>query len=406
MQFSNLAMNLKASEIRELLKLTTMPEIISFAGGLPAPELFPTEDLKKVDEAVLTKEGQAALQYGTTEGYTPLREQIAGRMKKSFMVDCTPENIVITSGSQQGLSLLAQIFLNPGDVVLVESPTYLGAINAFKLCGPEFVEVPTDDKGIIPEELEKILAKYGDRVRMMYVIPEFQNPTGITWPMERRKAFMDIINRYDFPVLEDDPYGELRFDGDKVPSLKSMDTKGNIIFLGSFSKILMPGLRIAWMVADPVIIDKVVKLKQAVDLQSSSFGQRQTSFFIDMYDLDAHVAKIKELYKKRRDLMCDSMKEYFPEGITFTYPEGGLFTWVTLPEGMDAKELMPKVLAKNVAYVPGGPFYPHGGNANHFRLNYSNMPEERIVEGIKRLAEVLKEEKEGCLVSCFKLNHY
>ena len=234
MQFSNLAMNLKASEIRELLKLTTMPEIISFAGGLPAPELFPTEDLKKVDEAVLTKEGQAALQYGTTEGYTPLREQIAGRMKKSFMVDCTPENIVITSGSQQGLSLLAQIFLNPGDVVLVESPTYLGAINAFKLCGPEFVEVPTDDKGIIPEELEKILAKYGDRVRMMYVIPEFQNPTGITWPMERRKAFMDIINRYDFPVLEDDPYGELRFDGDKVPSLKSMDTKGNIIFLGSF----------------------------------------------------------------------------------------------------------------------------------------------------------------------------
>lgn len=392
MQFSNLAMNLKASEIRELLKLTTMPEIISFAGGLPAPELFPTEDLKKVDEAVLTKEGQAALQYGTTEGYTPLREQIAGRMKKSFMVDCTPENIVITSGSQQGLSLLAQIFLNPGNVVLVESPTYLGAINAFKLCGPEFVEVPTDDKGIIPEELEKILAKYGDRVRMMYVIPEFQNPTGITWPMERRKAFMDIINRYDFPVLEDDPYGELRFDGDKVPSLKSMDTKGNIIFLGSFSKILMPGLRIAWMVADPVIIDKVVKLKQAVDLQSSSFGQRQTSFFIDMYDLDAHVAKIKELYKKRRDLMCDSMKEYFPEGITFTYPEGGLFTWVTLPEGMDAKELMPKVLAKNVAYVPGGPFYPHGGNANHFRLNYSNMPEERIVEGIKRLAEVLKEE--------------
>ncbi|WP_287769815.1 PLP-dependent aminotransferase family protein [Megasphaera sp.] len=392
MQFSNLAMNLKASEIRELLKLTTMPEIISFAGGLPAPELFPTEDLKKVDEAVLTKEGQAALQYGTTEGYTPLREQIAGRMKKSFMVDCTPENIVITSGSQQGLSLLAQIFLNPGDVVLVESPTYLGAINAFKLCGPEFVEVPTDDKGIIPEELEKILAKYGDRVRMMYVIPEFQNPTGITWPMERRKAFMDIINRYDFPVLEDDPYGELRFDGDKVPSLKSMDTKGNIIFLGSFSKILMPGLRIAWMVADPVIIDKVVKLKQAVDLQSSSFGQRQTSFFIDMYDLAAHVAKIKELYKKRRNLMCDSMKEYFPEGITFTYPEGGLFTWVTLPEGMDAKELMPKVLAKNVAYVPGGPFYPHGGNANHFRLNYSNMPEERIVEGIKRLAEVLKEE--------------
>ena len=392
MKFSDLAMGLKASEIRELLKLTTMPEVISFAGGLPAPELFPLEELKKVDVEILSKEGQLAVQYGTTEGYLPLREKIAARMKKAFQVDCTPEEIVITSGSQQGLSLLAQIFLNKDDVILVESPTYLGAINAFKLCDPKFVEVPTDEKGIIPEELEKILAEYGDRVRLMYVIPEFQNPTGITWPMERRKAFMDIVTKYDFPVIEDDPYGELRYDGDVVPSLKSMDTKGNIIFLGSFSKIFMPGLRVAWMVADPVIIDKVVKLKQAVDLQSSSFAQRQASYFIDMFDLDAHVEKIKALYGKRRTLMYDSMKEYFPEGVTFTYPEGGLFTWVTLPENMDAKEIMPKVLEKNVAYVPGGPFYPNGGNANHFRLNYSNMPEDRIVEGIKRLGAVLKEE--------------
>ena len=204
MHFSDLAMNLKASEIRELLKLTTMPEVISFAGGLPAPELFPTEQLKKVDDAVLTKEGREALQYGTTEGYNPLRKQIAARMKQAFMVDCDIDNITITSGSQQGLSMLAQIFINPGDIVLVESPTYLGALNAFKLCKPEFVEVPTDEKGIIPEELKKILEKYGDRVRMMYVIPEFQNPTGITWPVERRKAFMDLINQYDFPVLEDD----------------------------------------------------------------------------------------------------------------------------------------------------------------------------------------------------------
>ncbi|NJE34894.1 PLP-dependent aminotransferase family protein [Megasphaera sp. SW808] len=392
MKFSDLAMGLKASEIRELLKLTTMPEVISFAGGLPAPELFPLEELKQVDVEILSKEGQLAVQYGTTEGYLPLREKIAARMKKAFQVDCMPEEIVITSGSQQGLSLLAQIFLNKDDVILVESPTYLGAINAFKLCDPKFVEVPTDEKGIIPEELEKILAEYGDRVRLMYVIPEFQNPTGITWPMERRKAFMDIVNKYDFPVIEDDPYGELRYDGDVVPSLKSMDTKGNIIFLGSFSKIFMPGLRVAWMVADPVIIDKVVKLKQAVDLQSSSFAQRQASYFIDMFDLDAHVEKIKALYGKRRTLMYDSMKEYFPEGVTFTYPEGGLFTWVTLPENMDAKEIMPKVLEKNVAYVPGGPFYPNGGNANHFRLNYSNMPEDRIVEGIKRLGAVLKEE--------------
>ena len=391
-KFSEEAKSLHASDIREILKVTENPEIISFAGGLPAPELFPIDEMMKVDVEILKKEGRQAVQYSTTEGYVPLRKQIAKRMKTSFHTDCTYEDIIITAGSQQGLSLLGQLFLNEGDIVLVESPTYMGATTAFAVNFPNFVEVETDDKGMVPEALEAALKKYGDRVRLMYVIPEFQNPTGITWPVERRKAFMDIINRYDFPVLEDDPYGELRYDGDKVPSLKSMDTKGNIIFLGSFSKILMPGLRIAWMVADPVIIDKVVKLKQAVDLQSSSFGQRQTSYYIDMFDLDEHVAKIKALYKKRRDLMCESMKKYFPEGITFTYPEGGLFTWVTLPEGMDAKELMPKVLAKNVAYVPGGPFYPHGGNANHFRLNYSNMPEDRIVEGIKRLADVLKEE--------------
>ena len=391
-KFSEEAKSLHASDIREILKVTENPEIISFAGGLPAPELFPIDEMMKVDVEILKKEGRQAVQYSTTEGYVPLRKQIAKRMKTSFHTDCTYEDIIITAGSQQGLSLLGQLFLNEGDIVLVESPTYMGATTAFAVNFPNFVEVETDDKGMVPEALEAALEKYGDRVRLMYVIPEFQNPTGITWPVGRRKAFMDLINQYDFPVLEDDPYGELRYDGDKVPSLKSMDTKGNIIFLGSFSKILMPGLRIAWMVADPVIIDKVVKLKQAVDLQSSSFGQRQTSYYIDMFDLDEHVAKIKALYKKRRDLMCESMKKYFPEGITFTYPEGGLFTWVTLPEGMDAKELMPKVLAKNVAYVPGGPFYPHGGHANHFRLNYSNMPEDRIVEGIKRLADVLKEE--------------
>ena len=391
MKFSDLAMGLKASEIRELLKLTTMPEVISFAGGLPAPELFPLEELKKVDVEILSKEGQLAVQYGTTEGYLPLREKIAARMKKAFQVDCTPEEIVITSGSQQGLSLLAQIFLNKDDVILVESPTYLGAINAFKLCDPKFVEVPTDEKGIIPEELEKILAA-DDSIRMIYVIPEFQNPTGITWPVERRKAFMDIVNKYDVVVLEDDPYGEIRYDIEKLPSLKSMDTQGKVVFLGSFSKIFMPGLRLGWIVANPEIIDKFVKFKQAVDLGTSTFGQRQAAYFLKMFDMEAHIAKITALYAKRRDLMYQSMEKYFPEGVTFTYPKGGLFTWVTLPEGMDAKELMPKCLAKDVAYVPGGIFYPNGGNANHFRLNYSNMPEDRIVEGIKRLGDVLKEE--------------
>lgn len=392
MKFSTLASGLKASEIREILKLTTQPEIISFAGGLPAPEFFPIEELKKVDAEILEKEGMQAVQYGTTEGYLPLREKIAEHMKTAFGVDCSAEELMITSGSQQGLSLLSQIFLDPDDVVLVESPTYLGAINAFTLQHPRFIEVPTDEQGIIPEALEKILQEHGKAVRLMYVIPEFQNPTGITWTEERRKAFMKVVGAYDFPIIEDDPYGELRYDGEKMKALKSLDTKGQLIFLGSFSKIFMPGLRLAWMAASPEILDKAVKLKQAVDLQSSSFAQRQAYYYMKRYDINAHVRNLVQVYGKRRTLMCETMKQYFPQGVTFTYPEGGLFTWVTLPEGMDATALMPKVLAEKVAYVPGGPFYPHGGHRNHFRLNYSNMPEDRIVEGVKRLAAVLTEE--------------
>lgn len=392
MKFSTLASGLKASEIREILKLTTQPEIISFAGGLPAPEFFPIEELKKVDAEILEKEGMQAVQYGTTEGYLPLREKIAEHMKTAFGVDCSAEELMITSGSQQGLSLLSQIFLDPDDVVLVESPTYLGAINAFTLQHPRFIEVPTDEQGIIPEALEKILQEHGKAVRLMYVIPEFQNPTGITWTEERRKAFMKVVGAYDFPIIEDDPYGELRYDGEKMKALKSLDTKGQLIFLGSFSKIFMPGLRLAWMAASLEILDKAVKLKQAVDLQSSSFAQRQAYYYMKRYDINEHVRNLVQVYGKRRTLMCETMKQYFPQGITFTYPEGGLFTWVTLPEGMDATALMPKVLAEKVAYVPGGPFYPHGGHRNHFRLNYSNMPEDRIVEGVKRLAAVLTEE--------------
>ena len=390
-RFSSFAQTLQASDIAELLALTEKPEVISFAGGLPAPELFPIEEMKKVDEAIYNEEGRKAVQYGTTEGYVPLREEICKRMKDKFFVDCKPEDVVVTTGSQQALFILAQILVDKDQTILMESPSYMGAIMAFDPVGPKYTEVPTDDQGIVPEELEKILAA-DDSIRMIYVIPEFQNPTGITWPVERRKAFMDIVNKYDVVVLEDDPYGEIRYDIEKLPSLKSMDTQGKVVFLGSFSKIFMPGLRLGWIVANPEIIDKFVKFKQAVDLGTSTFGQRQAAYFLKMFDMEAHIAKITALYAKRRDLMYKYMEKYFPEGVTFTYPKGGLFTWVTLPEGMDAKELMPKCLAKDVAYVPGGIFYPNGGNANHFRLNYSNMPEDRIVEGIKRLGDVLKEE--------------
>jgi DNA-binding transcriptional MocR family regulator len=391
MRYSDLGNQLKDSGLGELLALAGKPEMYNFSSGFPAEELFPLRELEEVNRAVLLKEGRQAVQYGSSAGYLPLREQIATRMKKVFHADCTAEQIFITSGSQQGLSLLAQLFLNRGDVVLVESPTYLGAINAFQLCGPKFVEVPTDEQGIIPEALEEIL-RTTERVKMMYVIPEFQNPTGVTWTMERRRAVMEIVNRYDFPVLEDNPYGELRYDGETMPALKSMDTKGNVIFLGSFSKILMPGLRVGWIVAEPEILEKLNLLKQNVDLQCSSYAQRQVSYFMKMFDLDAHVATLKELYRKRRTLLYNSIQKYFPAGVTATYPEGGLFLWVTLPEGMDAKALAPKATERKVAYVPGTPFYPNGGHGNHLRLNFSTMQEDRIVEGIRILGQLLRDE--------------
>lgn len=381
---------LKGSEIRELLKLTERPEVISFAGGMPAPELFPVEEMKEVSVAVLDEAGRQALQYTTTEGYAPLREKIAERMNTKNMTNITKDDILVTSGSQQGLDFAGKIFLDEGDVVLCESPSYLGALNAFKAYCPKFVDVPTDDEGMIMEELEKIL-ETTDRVRMIYVIPDFQNPTGRTWPMERRKKFMEIVNKYEIPVVEDNPYGELRFEGEYLPSLKSMDEKGLVIFLGTFSKIFCPGYRLGWTCASHEILSKFVFVKQGSDLQASTISQMEVSKFMDKFNLDEHVDKIKSVYVKRRDVMLKTMEEEFPEGVKFTHPEGGLFTWVEIPKHLNAKELMPKCIEKNVAYVAGGAFFPNGGRENTFRLNYSNMPEEKIVEGIKKIAEVLKE---------------
>ncbi|MCU9815237.1 aminotransferase-like domain-containing protein [Paraclostridium sp. AKS73] len=380
---------LKGSEIRELLKLTEKPEVISFAGGLPAPELFPVEEMKEISRMVLEESGREALQYTTTEGFGPLREQIAERMNRKLKTNVSKDDLLITSGSQQGLDFAGKIFLDEGDVVLVESPSYLGALNAFKAYCPKFIEVPTDKDGMIIEELENIL-ETTENVKMIYVIPDFQNPTGKTWSMERRERFMDVINKFELPVIEDNPYGELRFEGEILPSLKAMDEKGLVMFLGSFSKIFCPGYRIGWVAASEELLSKFIFIKQGADLQASTISQREISKFIDVYDLDAHVENIKSVYSKRRDLMLKTMDETFPEGIEHTYPEGGLFTWVELPKHLDAK-IMEKCLEKDVAYVPGGSFFPNGGNQNTFRLNYSNMPEDKIVEGIKRLADVLKD---------------
>ena len=389
-QFANRMNQLKGSEIRELLKLTAKPDIISFAGGLPAPELFPVEEMKTAAAAVMDEAGRQALQYSTTEGFPRLREQIAQRMFEKNNVKTDPNHILITSGSQQGLDYSARVFLNEGDVVLMESPSYLGAINAFKCCEPNFVEVPTDEGGMIMEELDKILATT-ERVKMIYVIPDFQNPTGRTWSLERRMKFMEIVNKYEIPVIEDNPYGELRFEGEYLPALKSLDTKGLVVFLGTFSKILAPGYRLGWVCADDAILGKYNFIHQAAALQASTISQLEGAKWIDMFDLDGHVAKIREIYGKRRTVMVETMERELPECCKFTRPDGGLFTWIELPEYMDAKELQLKCLEKKVAFVPGGSFFPNGGHNNTLRLNYSCMPEEKIIQGITALAEAIKE---------------
>ena len=388
-QFASRMDLLKGSEIRELLKLTAQPDIISFAGGMPAPELFPVEQMMEASMAVLKENGRVALQYSSTEGYPRLREQIAERMLAKNNIHTDKDHILVTSGSQQGLDFSARVFLNPGDVVLLESPSYLGAVNAFKACEPKFIEVPTDDGGMIMSELEKILATT-ERVKMIYVIPDFQNPTGRTWDLERRHQFMDIINKYEIPVIEDNPYGELRFKGEFLPALKTMDTKDLVIYLGTFSKILAPGYRLGWICCGSDIFDKMTLIAQAAVLQTATISMMVVSKYLDMFDLDAHVQKIRDTYRHRCDLMISTMDEYFPKEAKFTRPEGGLFTWVEMPEYVNTRDMAADALALNVAFVPGDGFFPNGGNFHCLRMNYSNMPDDRIVEGVKRLAEVMK----------------
>ncbi len=380
---------LTGSAIRELLALVGKPEVISFAGGLPAMELFPVDEMAIAEKKVMEEHGQLAMQYSSTEGYLPLREQIAERMAAKNDIHVTADDIIVTSGSQQGLDYSGRIFLDKDDIVLIESPSYLGALNAFKTNEPRFIEVPTDTDGMIISELEKILEKE-DRVKMIYVIPDFQNPSSRTWSLERRKEFMKVINKYEIPVIEDNPYGELRFEGEAQPALKSLDTKGLVVFLGTFSKILAPGYRLGWICASPEILEKYNFMAQAAALQASTVAQMETAKWIEMFDLDAHVEKIVAIYRNRRDLMYNTMKETFPPEVKFAKPTGGLFLWVELPEYMDAAELAKECLKENVAYVPGEGFYPDGNVKNTFRMNYSGMTEEKIVEGVKRLAKVIK----------------
>lgn len=388
-RYSERTSKIKASEIRELLKLTEMPDIISFAGGLPAPELFPIDKMEKISSKVLREDGKAALQYSTTEGYVPLRDIIAKQRMSVAGVKASIDNIMITSGSQQGLEFSAKIFIDKGDIIICESPSYLGALNAFKAYQPTFIEIPMDDDGMKVDELEAALIKYPD-AKMIYTIPDFQNPSGKTMSIERRKKVAKLAKQYSIPVLEDGPYSELAFEGSVNPSIKSFDEDGYVIYLGTFSKTFCPGLRIGWVCADPEILQKYIIVKQGADLQCSTISQREIALFMKEYDLNEHINNIKEIYKRRRDVMLDSIEKYFPSEVKYTRPKGGLFTWVQINENLDAAKILEEALKYKVAFVPGGSFFPNGGNLNHFRLNYSNMNEELIVEGMKRLGNVLQ----------------
>jgi 2-aminoadipate transaminase len=386
-----------SSAIRELLKYTEKPDIISFAGGLPAPDVFPVEEFRAACERVLKEFGPTALQYGTTEGYLPLREMIA-RHSARYGIKITPENVLITSGSQQALDLLGKILIDPGDRILVESPTYLAAIQAWKAYGAEFITVPMDDHGMNTDLLEEAL-RAGPK--FIYVLPNFQNPTGVTLSLERRRKLLELADQYGVPVVEDDPYGQLRYEGEHLPSIVVLDSqfrddetpcyRGNVIYLSTFSKTLAPGLRLGWVIAPPEVIAKLVQAKQGADLHTATFNQFVAYEVSRGGFLNRHIHLIREVYGKRRDIMLAAMDRHFPSEVQWTYPEGGLFLWGTLPKYMDAKDLLKTCLDKKVAFVPGEPFHPAGGGKNTMRINFSNATPEEIQIGIQRLGEAIGE---------------
>ena len=388
-----------SSVIRELLKLTEQPDIISFAGGLPAPEVFPLQEFREACNYVLDHYGPQALQYSTSEGYVPLREMIV-RHTSRYSAEVTTENILITSGSQQALDFIGRLFINRGDYIVTESPTYLGALQAWNTYGAQYIPVRTDEDGMIVDELEAAL-RIGPK--FIYILPNFQNPSGCTLSFERRMKLIELADRYGVPIIEDDPYGQLRYEGEHIPPVVELDSEyrgsngngahytGNVIYLSTFSKLLAPGLRLAWVIAPPEVIRKLVMIKQAADLHSSSFNQYVAYEVGKGGFLDEHVKVIRATYKERRDVMLEMMEEMFPGEVIWRTPKGGMFLWGVLPEGMDAAEVLKRAVERKVAFVPGGGFHPRGGNDNTMRINFSYSSPDRIREGVTRLGTTLKE---------------
>ena len=386
---SDSAKGMKRSAIRELLKLTQKPEIISFAGGLPL------EQLQEICAEVIATDGAAACQYGSTEGVPELLEILAQRYRDQGLSYVTKENITIITSSQQGLDTVGKIFLNRGDKYICELPSYLGALGAFNSYGGVGVGIPQDEQGMSAVELEKTLAEMkakGEKPKFIYLIPDFQNPAGMTMPEARRIEILNIAKKHEIMIIEDSPYRELRFSGKPQRMLYDLDNgEGNVITLGTFSKIFMPGFRMGWVLAHPMVIDNFVKAKQSTDLCTSAFLQKITVKFFQKNYFDANVKKIVDMYRGKLEAMLGAFEKYMPEGVTWTRPEGGLFLFLTLPEGYDAEELFQIAIEKNVAFVLGTVFFVNGGGKNTMRINFSYMSEEMNIEGVKRLADAIKE---------------
>jgi 2-aminoadipate transaminase len=389
-QFSDRMDGVRPSAIRDLLKLGDDPGLISFGGGYPDPSLFPIKELKDIYSSLLIPERSDVLQYTASNGLPGLRAEVAKRLTRDGM-PCTEDDVLIIQGAQQGLDMAAKLVVNPGDTIVTENPTFLGALIAFAPTQPSYAPVRTDEFGMDTDHLAEVLAA-NPNVVMIYTIPEFQNPTGATMNLERRKHLIELANQYNVLVVEDTAYRELRYVGEQLPTIKSLDTEGRVIHLGSFSKILVPSMRLGWALASPEILDKLSLLKVATDTQNSTLNMNATLEFLRRHNIDEHIAKIRPKYLRKRDLMLSTMRETFPDSVRFTEPEGGLFTWLTFPADFDATSFMKETLLPEgkVAYVPGATFFPVVQEANHARVNFSGVEDDRIVEGITRLGKLLK----------------
>jgi DNA-binding transcriptional MocR family regulator len=381
---------IRGSDIREMLKLTQDLDVIYFAGGLPAPELFPTKALAQIAGDIIEREGYRALQYSPTEGYEPLRKLLAARLNKVWKANITSEQICVTTGSQQGLDLTAKLFLDEDDYVVCERPTYVGAVMAFTLFSPRWIELPCDNDGMIMSALDTALRET-PRIKFIYTVPNFQNPSGRTWSLARRHELLEVAGKYDVPIIEDNPYGELYFEGEQPTAIQELDTEGRVISLGTLSKTFCPGLRLGWVAAREDLLRKYALLKQATDLNTSTLDQMIAAEYLAKYDFEKDVAEKRAEYRRRRDAMVEAIRKEMPSEVRFVPPQGGLFLWLELPEHVHSRPLMRRCLERGVAVCPGEGFYPQSPELNTLRLNFSCMPPDRIREGIRRLALAIRE---------------